>query len=438
MRDTATILHLDLDAFFAAVEQRDKPSLRGKPVIVGGLSNRGVVATASYEARAYGVHSAMNITEARRRCPKAAFLAGRFPAYRAASKIVMDLLRELSPLVEPLSLDEAYVDLAAGNNPSDIDSLLVLAAKLRAELTKRTNGLTASVGLGSSKFIAKIATELGKPDGIYLVEPGTEAAVIEKLSVRKIPGVGPATFEKLQVFGVNTVADLRQLSQTELIRECGQAIGTMLSNYAWARDNRKVEANQEAKSISIEDTFDTDLDIAQLAEKLTQDANFIAAKLQKSGLFARTISIKARYSNFLTITRSRTLLGATNQAEIIEREAKILVAGLPRDNKLRLFGVGTSNFTNWAQETLFDVVDSEIKIENQQQQIMPRRRELRYIAGADVQHPEYGRGWVWGTGLGLVTVRFETPKSPRGPIRTFKISDPDLELVDLAKELGLE
>src|SRR5674476_495972 len=169
MRQTASILHLDLDAFFASVEQRDKPSLRGKPVIVGGLGGRGVVSTASYEARIFGVGSAMPMHEARRLCPRAAFLSGRFGAYRTASRVVMAILAELSPLVEPLSLDEAYVDLAAGDlDVSDSAALLRVAAEVRASVTRAT-GLTASVGLGSSKFMAKLASELAKPDGVYPV-----------------------------------------------------------------------------------------------------------------------------------------------------------------------------------------------------------------------------------------------------------------------------
>lgn len=188
MRREASILHLDMDAFFAAVEQRDKPSLRGKPVVVGGIGPRGVVATASYEARRFGVHSAMPTHEARRLCPHAAYLAGRFEVYRAASRVVMGVLSELSPLVEPLSLDEAFVDLAAGS--ADVGSLDLthLAESVRREVKARTGGLTASVGLGSSKFMAKLASELAKPNGVHVVTPGTEADHIADLPARAIPG----------------------------------------------------------------------------------------------------------------------------------------------------------------------------------------------------------------------------------------------------------
>ncbi|MEJ7691030.1 MAG: hypothetical protein WKF76_11710 [Nocardioidaceae bacterium] len=192
MRPTASILHLDLDAFFAAVEQRDKPSLRGKPVIVGGVGGRGVVATASYEARVFGVRSAMSTAEARSRCPHAAFLSGRFDAYRVASLAVMRELRALSPLVEPLSLDEAFVDLAAPGLSLDVtpSGLDMIASRLKSSVREATNGLTASVGIASSKLVAKIASELGKPDGAVVVEPGTEQELLGPMQVNVIPGSG--------------------------------------------------------------------------------------------------------------------------------------------------------------------------------------------------------------------------------------------------------
>ena len=269
------ILHLDLDAFFAAVEQRDKPSLRGKAVVVGGAGPRGVVATASYEARRFGVRSAMSGAEARRRAQNAAFLGGRFAAYRESSRIVMGLLREVSPLVEPLSLDEAFVDLGPAGWADD--ELPERVAALRAELTGRTEGLTASVGVASSKFLAKLASEAAKPDGVRILDPAEELDFLAPLPVRAIPGVGPATEQRLVAIGAYTVEDLRAADPAELIREVGQSAGEGLAALAWGRDDRAVQPQREPKSISTEDTFATDLtDRAQLEQILRRDAAAVA------------------------------------------------------------------------------------------------------------------------------------------------------------------
>ncbi|HSK34541.1 MAG TPA: DNA polymerase IV, partial [Propionicimonas sp.] len=344
MRSDASIMHLDLDAFFAAVEQRDKPSLRGKPVIVGGIGLRGVVSTCSYEARVFGVGSAMAMSEARRRCPNAAFLGGRFGAYRQASGVVMGLLRELSPLVEPLSLDEAFVDLAAGApRPLDSGSLVGLAEDLRARLTAATGGLTASVGLGSSKFMAKVASELAKPDGVRLVEPGTEVATIAGLPARAIPGVGPATMERLARLGVSTIADLQQLSQAEVVRELGKSSGEHLYRLARADDDRPVEPERETKSISVEDTFEHDIADAGLLGRIAeQHAASVVERLARSELFARTVTVKVRWPDFSSISRSRTLNGATDRVDVVAQVARALLEGLDTSQGVRLLGVGVS------------------------------------------------------------------------------------------------
>src|SRR5690349_10705715 len=259
VRAEPTVLHVDLDAFFAAVEQRDKPSLRGKPVVVGGIGARGVVSTASYEARTYGVHSAMPTAEARRRCPNAAFLAGRFHAYRTASEAVMGLLRGISPLVEPLSLDEAFVDLAAADLPdTSVAGVSAFARELKERVHEVTGGLTGSIGIGTSKFIAKIASDLDKPDGLVVVAPGNERDLLRPMQVTVIPGVGPATAENLRRIGVHTVAELEEISEEELVRVVGRSHGRNLVLLARAEDDRPVVAEREAKSISVEDTYDTD------------------------------------------------------------------------------------------------------------------------------------------------------------------------------------
>ncbi|WP_392507891.1 DNA polymerase IV [Naumannella halotolerans] len=436
MRAEASVLHLDLDAFFASVEQRDKPSLRGKPVVVGGLGRRGVVSTASYEARVFGVHSAMPMHEARRLAPNAAFLSGRYAKYRETSAVVMGILRSISPLVEPLSLDEAFVDLAAAADPPafDAESLTEFGAELKSAVAKATGGISASLGIGTSKFIAKLATKLGKPDGCRIVAPGTEVETIAPLNVGVIPGVGPVTRDKLARLGVRTVADLQQLSPAELNRELGQAHGTGLHALAFARDERAVEPDRESKSISVEDTFEDDIsDRAELRAITERHARLVANRVREARLFARTISIKIRRPDFSTVTRSRTLHGATDRAEVIAAQAHALLAALDLGGGVRLLGVGVSGFAGSAQEELFELADASAVDETDTQttswEETPRRRVPTLQPGADVRHTHYGQGWVWGTGLGRVTVRFETVDTV-GPIKTFAIDDPELELLD--------
>lgn len=448
MRPTASILHLDLDAFFAAVEQRDKPSLRGRPVIVGGTGGRGVVSTASYEARAFGVRSAMPMHEARRRAPHAAVLGGRYDVYQQSSRVVMALLRELSPLVEPLSIDEAFVDLAAGGHDCrEVAVLEQIGTWLRTELFERTEGLTASVGVGSSKFIAKVASEMAKPDGLVVVEPGDEVSTISPLPARSVPGVGPATADKLERLGIRTVADLQRAEPAELTREIGASWGHALHELAHARDDRPVVGSREAKSISMEDTFEHDLtDRAELEAIAVRDAALVAQRLQRSGQFARTITLKLRLADFTTWTRSRTLLGATDQPERIGQVARELLQALDVREGVRLLGVGVANFTLAAQEELFDVAGADAGSDEQAHttdvtatdgsgfEISPGlvrgHRRGEYGPGSEVLHPEFGRGWVWGSGLGRVTVRFETRLTGVGPVRTFRTDDPLLTRPD--------
>ena len=427
MRHEASILHLDLDAFFASVEQRDKPSLRGKPVIVGGVGMRGVVATASYEAREYGVRSAMSTREARSRCPHAAFLSGRFHAYQATSTIVMDLLRSHSPLVEPLSFDEAFVDLAAaGLDALDIDSVTAFAERLREEVHEATGGLTASVGLGTSKFVAKIASDLDKPNGLVVVPPGTETDLLRPMSVTVIPGVGPATAERLRRAGVLTVADLEQLSLDELVRQVGRAHGESLFHLARAEDDRAVVSERETKSISVEGTYDTDLTDRKLMEGLlARQAMGVAERLRKHGLSGRTVTIKVRLHDFTTLSRSTTLGSPTDKGTVIARLARGLLADLDTSGGVRLLGVGVSGLADWVQEDLFGETDTEPD-DLPEEVTVPTARQRTWAPGMDVVHDELGQGWVWGSGKGVVTVRFETAETGPGPVRSYPVDDPRL------------
>jgi DNA polymerase-4 len=432
VRAAPTILHVDLDAFFAAVEQRDKPSLRGKPVVVGGVGGRGVVATASYEARAYGVRSAMSTAEARSRCPHAAFLSGRFDAYREASGQVMTLLRQLSPLVEPLSLDEAFVDLAAADlRDHTVTAVTELAQRLKDGVREVTGGLCGSVGVASSKLVAKIASDLDKPDGLVVVPPGTERDLLRPMSVTVIPGVGPATAERLRRVGVHTIAELEGVSEDELVRLVGQAHGRGLYRLARADDDRAVVAERETKSVSVEGTYDTDLVDRRLLEGLLdRQAAQVAERLRKARLSGRTVSIKVRLHDFSTHSRSVTLSAPTDSPKVVARLARGLLADLDTSGGVRLLGVGVSGLADWIQEDLFAEYDDEAEepvasaLDDAAIERVTRGR--RWAPGMDVVHAELGPGWVWGSGIGRVTVRFETANTGPGPVRTFSMDDPGL------------
>ena len=399
MRAHASVLHLDLDAFFAAVEQRDKPSLRGKPVVVGGVGGRGVVATASYEARKYGVRSAMSTREARSRCPHAAFLTGRFHAYRDASAVVMGLLRAASPLVEPLSLDEAFVDLAAAQlDDLEVPTVTAFAEELRARVAEATGGLTASVGIGSSKFIAKVASDLDKPDGLVVVPPGTEQELLRPMHVTVIPGVGPATAERLRRVGIHTVAELESVSLDELVRLVGKAHGAGLYSLARADDDRPVEPDRETKSVSSEGTYDTDLTDRSLMEHLlTRQATDVATRLRKHGLSGRTVTIKVRLHDFTTLNRSTTLPSPTDSGATVARLARGLLADLDTSGGVRLLGVGVSGLADWIQEDLFGETEEEDEPDAPEIEVTRARDKPGLVA----RHGRRPRRAGPGLGLGL-------------------------------------
>ena len=433
------MLHLDLDAFFAAVEQRDKPSLRGRPVVVGGVGGRGVVATASYEARAYGARSAMSTAEARRRCPSGtAFLGGRFAAYRRTSDVVMGLLRELSPLVEPVSIDEAYVDLAAGGHDLSVDGVTELGRSLKARIAAATGGVTGSVGIGSSKLMAKIGSELQKPDGLVVVPPGTELDLLHPLSVTTLGGVGPATAERLHQVGVKTVGDLAAKSLADLVALAGRAHGAGLYALARAEDDRAVVPDREAKSVSHEETFERDLtDLAVLGREIDSMATRVGRRLRDSAFSGRTVTLKLRRYDFTTLTRSQTLPQPTDDARQIAAVARRLLADAGAEGGLRLLGVGVSGLSLYAQGDLFAedddgsaVTATEEAGPAEETPEPPLPADKRWWPGQDVRHEELGAGWVWGRGLGRVTVRFEGPTTAPGPVRTLAADDPLLQPAD--------
>jgi DNA polymerase-4 len=432
VRADPTILHVDLDAFFAAVEQRDKPSLRGRPVVVGGVGGRGVVATASYEARVFGVRSAMSTREARARCPHAAYLSGRFDAYRHSSRQVMALLRRLSPLVEPLSLDEAFVDLAAADVPDlSVEGVTDVARQLKDDVREVTGGLCGSVGVATSKLVAKIASDLDKPDGLVVVPPGTERDLLRPMSVSVIPGVGPATAERLRRVGVQTVRDLEAVPVEELVRVVGQAHGTSLHRLARADDDRPVVAEREAKSISVEGTYDTDLVDKRLLEGLVdRQSAQVGERLRKARASGRTVTVKVRLHDFTTHTRSSTLPAPTDSTRVVARLARALLAEVDTSGGVRLLGVGVSGLADWIQEDLFEEHDASDapgpSDPSADEAVAAITRARQWAPGMDVLHAQHGPGWVWGSGVGRVTVRFETAETGPGPVRTFRVDDPDL------------
>ena len=457
LRTSPTVVHLDLDAFFAAVEQRDKPSLRGKPVVVGGTGWRGVVATASYEARVFGVGSAMPTAMARRRAPHAAYLAGRFEAYRSASRAVMALVGELSEVVEPLSLDEAYVDLApgpSGTSPLGVEGVRTVAQEFR-ERVRRTTGLTVSVGAGTSKLVAKIASDLDKPDGLRVVAPGTEADLLAPMPVRRLPGVGPVTEERLVRHGYATVGALAAAELVEVVSLVGQAHGAALHAHAHGVDARPVEARRESKSVSAEETFTVDLtDRALLGAQVVRLARRVAERLQRDGISGRTVTLKARRHDFSVLSRSSTTAHPVDDAATITAAAAALLAGLDVSDGLRLLGVGVSGLSDFAQQDLLAALEESAVEEGSGGREGaqdddgaatvpedPATREgvapygplptgQRWRPGQDVVHAEQGRGWVQGSGAGWVTVRFEGPHTPVGPVRSFRVDDRALAPAD--------
>ncbi|MGD3105932.1 DNA polymerase IV [Streptomyces sp. YGL11-2] len=433
MRRAPTILHLDMDAFYASAEQAAKPSLRGKPVVVGGIGPRGVVATASYEARVFGVRSAMPTAQARRLCPNAAYLSPRFTLYRQVSETVMELLRALSPLVEPLSLDEAFVDLEAGGVAPETAAVRAVGAQLRRDIRTAT-GLTGSVGLAGAKMLAKIASEQAKPDGLVVIEPGTERELLGPMPVRALPGVGPATAEALRRGGIHTVAETAEAGEAELVRLLGRAHGTGLYAMSLGQDDRPVVAERDAKSVSVEDTFEVDLtDRTRVRNEVLRLADRCVERLRAAGRSGRTVVIKVRNYDFSTLTRSETLRGPTDDPAVVREAAVRLLETVDTTGGVRLLGVGVSGLADFTQEDLFAQIATEREAEEHAGPAEPEAapepgEELprRWHPGLDVVHEEFGAGWVQGSGVGRVTVRFETPGSAPGRVRTFAVDDPAL------------
>ncbi len=334
------ILHVDMDAFFAAVEQLDHPELRGKPVIVGG-GDRGVVSACSYEARAYGVRSAMPIGQARRLCPHGCFVPGSRGRYSEISRQVMAVLEGFSPLVEQASIDEAYLDISGQERlfgPPE-----ALGARLKAEV-KAATGLNCSVGIAPVKFLAKIASDYRKPDGLFILRPEEVHGFLQTLPVVRIPGVGGKAGSRLAELGVHTAGDVLRYPESFWLRRFGKW-GAMLHERAQGIDPREVETDYEAKSESAENTFrqDTD-DREELKRWLLRQAEEVGRRLRRDGHKGRTVTLKLKFQDFTSITRSKTLSAPTCATRVLFATAAALLDAEPLPRKLRLIGLGVSNF----------------------------------------------------------------------------------------------
>jgi len=349
-----------MDAFYAAVEQRDDPALRGKPVIVGGAPNsRGVVSTCSYEARVFGVRSAMPSSQAYRLCPQAVFLRPRFYAYSIVSRQIQRIFLRYTGCIEPLSLDEAFLDLSEAHRTplsnrvargiADTEELLPairIAENIRRDIRQET-GLTASAGVSYCKFLAKIASDINKPDGLAVIRASEAKAFLEALPVERFWGVGKATAKRLHAFGIMTGKDLAEYNQTVLMREFGKQ-GALLRDLALGRDDRAVESDRGRKSFGRETTFQSDNDdLPYLHSVLSDFVSELAASLAKGGLAASVITVKARYGDFSTETRSETLPAPTSDAGVFQEKAIALLGRTQAGKRaLRLIGVSLSGVTD--------------------------------------------------------------------------------------------
>jgi DNA polymerase-4 len=412
------IVHLDMDCFFAAVEMRADPRLRSKPVIVGGLGPRGVVASCSYEARVFGVRSAMPMGEARRLCPNGVYLSGRMGEYSAASRELLGVLRETSPLVEPVALDEAFVDVSGahalfGDSPT-------IGRRLRREVERRT-GLACSVGIGRTKLIAKLASRAAKPrlgprgpeagDGVVVVQATEESRFLRRLPVSALPGAGPATVERLRQIGVATVSDLADVSTERLASMFGRSHGEQLRALAAGDDERAVEPDRVSRSIGHEETFDVDdRDPSSLRSRALEQADRVSQRCRATGVVGRTVTVKVRFADFTTITRSRTLDVPTASANEVGVVATKLLALVEVTRGVRLLGVAVSQLERAdapraEQLALFGTDDGGAA-----GRVDPQR-EADVEAAADAIRSRFGEG-----ALGVLATRTRR-RTANGPTR---------------------
>ena len=469
-------MHIDMDAFFASVEQLTRPTLAGRPVLVGGTGGRGVVAGASYAARVYGASSAMPMHQARRLVGSGAVvLPPRGVVYRAVSERVFAVVREAVPVIEMLSFDEAFAepeDLAG----ADVGAAQHFAATIRQRIADRV-GLAASVGFGSGKQIAKIASGLAKPDGLMVIPPSRERAFLHALPVRKLWGIGPVSGERLARLGIDTIGDLAALTEVEVASVLGSTVGPALHRLARGLDDRPVTERAAAKQISAESTFEHDIiDLAGLRPAIARSAAHAHRRLLADGRGARTVVVKFKRSDMSVLTRSATLPTATTDLDALTETAQRLALDPVAIGPIRLVGVGYSGLSAVQQYALFDDLataaerrsatsvgdgPADAQAENAESADagvqeagaagvevadstasdvpaggmhpggpVARAPGEGWVTGNDVRHSEFGHGWVQGSGHGVVTVRFETRTTGPGVARTFRAGDPALVAAD--------
>lgn len=340
MSSVRKIIHIDMDAFYASIEQRDDPELKGKPIAVGGGSERGVVSAASYEARKYGIHSAMSSKIARRKCPDLIFIKGRMEHYKAVSSEIMEIFFEYTDLVEPLSIDEAFLDVT--ENKQGLQSATLIAKEIKEKIYQKTE-LTASAGVSVNKFLAKIASDYDKPDGLYVIKPADVDEFIKRLPVEKFHGVGNVTAKKMHQHGIYRGSDLRNMSQRWLIKHFGK-VGIHYFNISHGIDKRPVNPQRIRKSVGTEKTFEKDLQSRfEIVTALYHIEKELLRRMERSQSYGRTLTLKIKFSDFKQITRSKTIPQLIDNFDILHRTAKEIFYQLEwGEKKIRLLGLSVS------------------------------------------------------------------------------------------------
>ena len=442
-RGSRWVMHLDMDAFFASVEQLTRPTLRGRPVLVGGLGGRGVVAGASYEARVFGARSAMPMHQARRLVGAGAVvLPPRVSVYRKASERTFSIVREVIPVIEMLSFDEAFGEPAELVGAS-VAEVTAFAENIRTRIEAET-GLTASVGFGSGKQIAKIASGMAKPDGVLALAPSAELGFLHALPVRKLWGIGPVSGDKLTRLGVDTIGDFAAMSDIEVASVLGGTLGPALHRLAQGIDDRPVAERASAKQISAESTFPEDITtMPGLRTAISRVAADAHRRLLADGRGARTVVLKLKRTDMSILTRSATLGTGTTDLDTLTATAQRLALDPLEIGPIRLVGVSFSGLTDTEQYTLFDdtrgpgndeadttATDTESAPPGVVSVQKGDPASPEWSTGTDVVHADHGHGWVQGAGHGVVTVRFETSATGPGRAVTFAADGTELRRAD--------